>query len=326
MLRTNLQGRVLLVQPIDEHGVRLLHDAGLEVIEAPNTEERTLLSLIPDCVGLIVRTAEISEAVLQAGRHLKVIARHGVGVDKIPVAAATARGIPVVNGPYSNLEPLAEHAIGFMIILAKQILRADRAARNGHFEVRNEYIGTELWEKTLGIVGMGRIGSEVARKARAAFSMRILGFDPYLPPDRFPDGVEQTRGWERLFRESDFITLHCQLTPETQGMIGRRELTWMKPTAFLINLARGAVVNESELVQALREGTIAGLGTDVYAHEPPPLDHPFFTMENVVLTPHMSAHTREAMVRMAVDAATGLLDVLAGRRPKHLINPEVWDS
>lgn len=321
-----IKKRVLLVQPIDEQGVRLLREAELDVVEAPNTEEETLLRLVGDCDGLIVRTAEISDAVVRAGKRLKVIARHGVGIDKIAVATATELGVAVVNGPYSNLEPLAEHAIGFMIMLAKQLVRVDRAAREGRFQVRNEYIGTELWEKTLGIVGVGRIGREVARKAHAAFSMKVLGYDPYLPSDQVPEWVELTADWERLFRESDFISLHCELTEETCGLVGEREFKWMRPTAFLINLARGGVVDEQALVCALREGQIAGLGTDVYAVEPPPADHPFFGMENVVLTPHMSAHTREAMIRMAVDAVHGLLDVLAGQRPQYLVNPEVWSQ
>lgn len=316
--------RVLLVQPIAEEGVQLLHQAGVEVVHAPDTTEGTLGDLVRECVGLIVRTARISERVVRAGRKLRVIARHGVGVDNIAVSTATEFGIAVVNGPYSNVEPLAEHAIGFMIVLAKQMLRADRAARAGKFQVRDEYIGTELWEKTLSVIGLGRIGQEVARKARAAFSMRILCYDPYLPPDLVPEGMKLTHDWQRVFREADFLTLHCPLTDQTRGFIGERELGWMKPTAFLINLARGGIVQEDALIRALRAGKIAGAATDVYAVEPPSLDHPLFFMENVVLTPHMSAHTREAMVRMAVDAVQGLLDVLAGRRPQYLVNPEVW--
>ena len=323
----SLEGkRVLLVQPMAEDGVRLLHEAGLEVISPPDVREATLRRLVESVDGLIVRTAEITEEIIRAGKRLKVIARHGVGVDKIAVATATELGIAVVNGPFSNLEPLAEHAIAFMLMLAKRMVCADRATREGRFEVRNEYIGTELWEKTLGIVGLGRIGREVARKAQAAFSMRVVGFDPYLDPASLPDGVALVPSLETVFRESDFVSLHCQLTDETAKLVGARELGWMKPTAFLINLARGGVVDETALIEALRRGTIAGLGTDVYAVEPPPADHPFFGMDQVVLTPHMSAHTREAMSRMAVDAARGLIDVLQGQRPEYLVNPEVWSS
>jgi len=325
-MKTDGQKRVLLVQPIAEEGVQRLREAGLEVVVAPDTEEKTLLEMVASCDGLIVRTAEISDAVVRAGKKLKVIARHGVGIDKIAVATATELGIPIVNGPYSNLEPLAEHAIAFMLMLAKRLILADRAAREGKFWVRNEYIGTELWEKTLGVIGVGRIGREVARKARAAFAMRVLGYDPYLDPEEAPDGVALIADLESFFRTCDFISVHCQLTEETVGMIGERELAWMKPTAFLINLARGEVVDEAAVVKALREGTIAGLATDVYAVEPPPADHPYFRLDNVVLTPHMSAHTREAMTRMAVDAATGLIDVLAGRRPQYLVNPEAWSA
>ncbi|MDD4903669.1 MAG: hydroxyacid dehydrogenase [Candidatus Bipolaricaulis sp.] len=318
--------RVLLVQPIAEEGMQLLRDGGAELVSASDIREETLLRLVADCDGLIVRTAEISDAVIRAGRRLKVIARHGVGVDRIAMETANELRIPVVNGPYSNLEPLAEHAIAFMLMLAKKMVPSDRAAREGRFSVRNDYIGAELWQKTLGIVGVGRIGREVARKARVAFSMRVLGFDPYLAPENAPEGVELVSDLEAFFRACDFISLHCQLTDETRGMVGEREIGWMKPTAFLINLARGEVVDEPALVKALEEGRIAGLGTDVYAVEPPPKDHPFFRMDNVVLTPHMSAHTREAMVRMAVDAAAGLLDVLAGRRPQYLVNPKVWST
>ncbi|MCX6093579.1 MAG: hydroxyacid dehydrogenase [Candidatus Bipolaricaulota bacterium] len=325
-MKTETKKRVLLVQPIAEEGMQLLRDAGMELVSAPDTKEETLVRMVADCDGLVVRTAKISDAVVRAGKHLKVIARHGVGVDRIAMNTATELGIPVVNGPYSNLEPLAEHAIAFMLMLAKKLVPSDRAAREGRFSVRNEYIGTELWQKTLGIVGVGRIGREVARKARAAFSMRVLGFDPYLKPENAPEGVELVGDLEAFLRACDFISLHCQLTEETRAMVGERELGWMKPTAFLVNLARGEVVDEPALVRALETGRIAGLGTDVYAVEPPPADHPFFRMDNVVLTPHMSAHTHEAMVRMAVDAAAGLLDVLAGRRPQYLVNPEVWST
>ncbi|MEN6369085.1 MAG: hydroxyacid dehydrogenase [Thermotogota bacterium] len=325
-MKTETKKRVLLVQPIAEEGMQLLRNAGMELVSAPDTKEETLVRMVAGCDGLVVRTAEISDAVVRAGKHLKVIARHGVGVDRIAVKTATELGIPVVNGPYSNLEPLAEHAIAFMLMLAKKLVPSDHAAREGRFSVRNEYIGTELWQKTLGVVGVGRIGREVARKARAAFSMRVLGFDPYLKPENAPEGVELVNDLEAFFRACDFISLHCQLTEETRGMVGERELGWMKPTAFLVNLSRGEVVDEPALVRALEGGQIAGLGTDVYAVEPPPANHPFFRMDNVVLTPHMSAHTREAMVRMAVDAAAGLLDVLAGKRPQYLVNPEVWST
>ncbi len=325
-MKTETKKRILLVQPIAEEGMQLLRDAGMNLVSAPDTKEETLVRMVADCDGLVVRTAEISDAVVRAGKRLKVIARHGVGVDRIAMETATELGIPVVNGPYSNLEPLAEHAIAFMLMLAKKLVPSDRAAREGRFSVRNEYIGTELWQKTLGVVGVGRIGREVARKARAAFSMRVLGFDPYLKPENAPEGVELVDNLEAFFRTCDFISLHCQLTEETRGMVGERELGWMKPTAFLVNLSRGEVVDEPALVRALKVGRIAGLGTDVYAVEPPPANHPFFRMDNVVLTPHMSAHTREAMVRMAVDAAAGLLDVLAGKRPQYMVNPEVWST
>lgn len=315
--------KVLIVQPIAEEGIKMLEDAGLEPVTMTDTSKESLLKEVEDCAAILVRTAEIPKDVLKAGKNLKVIARHGVGVDNIPVETATELGIMVVNAPKSNIESVAEHIIGFMIIAAKQILKADKALRQGLFEVRNEYIGVELAGKTLGIVGLGRIGSVVAKKAIKAFTMKVLAYDPYLKPDQVSGEIELVTDWESFLSSCDFISVNCPFTEQTKGLIDADAFKAMKKSAYLINVARGGIVKESALIRALNQGEIAGAATDVYEEEPPDKDNPLFELDNVVLTPHMAAHTQESMIKMATHAAQGIIEVLKGKHPTYPVNPEV---
>lgn len=319
----NLCQTVLIMEPIAKEGIDLLKKEGMKTIVSPDTSKKTLLKRVGDCAAIIVRRAELPKEVVRAGKHLKVIARHGVGVDNVPVQTATKLGIVVVNAPESNTESVAEHIIGFMVIVAKQILKADKAIRKGRFEVRNKYIGTELEGKVLGIIGLGRIGSKVAHKTIQAFDMRVLGYDPYVKSEETPEKVELIGDWETFLKASDFLSVNCPLTEETRGLISEKEFKIMKETTYLINVARGGIVDEEALIKALKQKKIRGAALDVYEKEPPSLYNPLFGMDNVVLTPHMAAHTQESMIRMATHAAQGVVEVLKGDNPTYLVNPEV---
>jgi D-3-phosphoglycerate dehydrogenase len=274
--------------------------------------------------GIVIRTAPFTEADFHAAPHLRVIARHGVGVDNINVQAATARGVAVLNTPLANVDSVAEHALACMLALARGLLKADRATRSGQFARRDELVGIELKNKTLGIVGFGRIGQEVARRCHLALDMRILAYDPYQTPEALKEqGVEAREELEALLAEADVVSLHLPLTPETRGLISAKEFCVMKPNAFLLNLARGGVVDEAALHDALEEGQLGGAALDVFESEPPQEGHPLFSLENVILTPHSAAHTKEAFWRMATQAAEAVLAYLRQERPKHIINPQV---
>lgn len=316
--------KILLVQRIHEVGERLLRDAG-EVIVPADISPSGLCWAVPEVDALVVRTAPVPASVIQEGARLRVIGRHGVGVDNVDVPAATCRGIPVVYTPGAVTEPVAEHVVGLMIALAKRLGEGDRALRRGDFQARETLVGSELEGKTLGIVGLGNIGSRVGEICRGAFHMVLLAYDPYCPPERARRlGTELVDKLNHLLNQSDFVSLHAPLTSQTKGLIGASELAAMKPSAYLINTGRGGLVDEAALIEALHKGTIAGAGLDVFAHEPPSPQSPLFQMDNVVVTPHMASHTEEGLRRMALTVAQEVLTVLRGDRPRYVANPEVY--
>lgn len=316
--------KVLISQPIHDAGVRLLAEI-FEVRVSPDPSPTTLAREIRDCSGLLVRTAPIPASVIEAGPGLKVIARHGVGYENIDVAAATRRGIPVAITADANALSVAEHVLVLMGALAKRLVEYDGATRKGDWEIRNSYRAIDLSGKVLGILGMGRIGSLVCKKARAAFDMEVLAYDPVVPREGMERaGARVVGSIPELLQASDVVTVHTPLTPETRGLIGEAQFKLMKPAAFLINTARGPVVDEKALFTSLKEGRIAGAGLDVFDEEPPDPKHPLFNLPNVVLTPHSAGLTVECVIRMATGAAQAIVDVLEGRRPPHVINPQVF--
>lgn len=271
---------------------------------------------LPDVHAVLLRTASLDAEAIERARSLRVIARHGVGVDNVAVDAATRRGIAVLITPEANLRSVAEHVFALALAVSRNLIRADRSVRDGRFASRDRLMGRELFGATLGVIGLGRIGGEVARMAAQGFGMRVLGYDPWLPPDRIREReAEPVEALPDLLRACDLVTVHVPLSRETRGLLGRRELASMRPGSILIQTSRGGVVDEDALVDALRSGRLAGAGIDVYEAEPPPEDHPFFSLEQVVLTPHTAALTEQAMRRMALDAAQGILDVLGGADP-----------
>lgn len=312
--------KVMIVQPIHENGVKMLLNAGFEVIHASSPEPSVVAKEIVDCDGVIVRTAPFTAEIIRSAPKLKVIARHGVGVDNIDVEEASRHGIYVVNTPNANALSVAEATVAFILALAKKLKEMDVATRRGEFKIRDLFSTMDIDGKVLGIIGLGRIGSLVAKKCQAAFSMKVLAFDPYIDPARaFELGVELV-SLERLLKESDFVTIHVPLTPETKGMIGEAQLRLMKPTAYIINVARGPIWDELAVLKAVEEGWIAGAATDVFVEEPPKPDHPFFKCEKILLTPHNAALTKECVVRMAEGAAQGVIEVLTGKRPSFPVN------
>jgi D-3-phosphoglycerate dehydrogenase len=311
---------VLLYEPIHERALALLKERA-EVRQAASLEEDALVEAARDVEGIIIRAnGKVSRRILEAAPRLKVVARHGVGVEAIDRQAAAERGIAVVNTPFANDESVAEHCAGMMILLAKRMLEADRAARAGDWDARYRLIGVELFGKTLGLVGFGKIGQRVAAIAHAGFAMPVLYHDILAYPEA--EGALRARRapLEEVLASADFVSIHTPLLPDTRGLINEAALRRMKPTAYLINTSRGAVVEQPALIRALREGWIAGAGLDVYDPEPLPADSPLLTMENVVLSPHMAAHTDEALFRMAM-VVSDVLAVIEGRSPQH---PVPW--
>lgn len=274
--------------------------------------------------GLIVRTGKISREVIQASPRLRVIAKHGIGVDNVDVSAATELKIPVLISASANYRSVAEHALALMLSLAKDIPTLDARVRGGHWD-KTTYQGVELFRKGLGLVGFGRIGRRLAELV-APFGMDVIVFDPFMTGE-VPPGITRVQEIGGLLKAVDIVSLHLPLTAQTRHLIGGRELAMMKKTAWLINTARGEIVDEKALIDALREGTIAAAGLDTFAQEPPENLERLCEAGKMVLTPHVGAATEESIVRMAVEAAQNVLTVLEGRKPERsvMVNPEMYD-
>ncbi len=292
----------------------------------PLQDDVNLEDVLPGFHGVITSSLhQFTAEVMDLAPDLLVIGRPGIGLDNIDLAAATERGIAVVHTPDGPTEPVAEMVLGFLIMLAHKLPQADRHLRRHGFPGRYTLLGQDLVGKTLGLVGLGRIGGRVAGMCRAALGMRVLAYDPYVDPERARAlGAELMDDLHTLLAQADFVSVHVPLTPETRGLVGSAELAAMKPTAYLINTSRGPVVDEKALVQALREGRIAGAALDVFDPEPPSPDNPLFELENVIVTPHIGSYTEEGVWRMSMGAVEQVLQVLRGERPAHLANPEVW--
>lgn len=274
--------------------------------------------------GLIVRTGKISREVIQASPRLKVIAKHGIGVDNVDVPAATELKIPVLISASANYRSVAEHALALMLSLAKDIPTLDTRVRGGFWD-KTSYCGVELFRKGLGLVGFGRIGRRLAELV-APFGMNIIVYDPFMVGET-PPGITRVQEIGALLKAVDIVSLHLPLTSQTRHVIGSEELAMMKKTAWLINTARGEIVDENALIDALKEGTIAAAGLDTFAQEPPENLDRLCSAGRLVLTPHVGAATAESIVRMAVEAALNVLTVLQGNKPERgvMINPEIFD-
>lgn len=297
-------------------------EQGYEIREAEDLSEETLCRQVVGCDAILARTAKISRRVLEAGTRLKIVARHGVGVDNIDLEAATELGIQVTNTPLANVETVAEHTIGLILALSHGIVLQDGELRRGNFQIRDRQPGIDVAGKALGLLGLGNIGLLVARKAALGLDMKVLAF--VRTPRPVPEWIELVEDREALFRRADFLSLHVPATTETYHAVGRRELEWMKPTAYLVNTARGDVVDEAALIEALENGLIAGAALDTFEQEPPDPANPLFRLSNVVVTPHSAALTVEAMDRMAIQAGQEIQRVLNGEEPKWAVNRKTF--
>lgn len=308
---------ILIPEKVAEEGLVFLRDRGYKIKRGRGPAREVLLEDLQGCDGVIVRTAVVNEEVFRRCPGLKAVAKHGVGVDNIDLDAARRYGRRVVNVPAANTLSVAEQAMALIIACAKRLPFMCEQYKRGNYRVKDTVLTSELGGKTLGLAGLGRIASAVAKMAKNGFSMKIIAYDPYLSRESGSDAAVLVDRWEQLFRESDFVSVHMPATKETEKIIGKREFGLMKKTAFLINTARGKIVDEAALIEALESGEIFGAGLDVSDPEPALQSNPLFRMENVILTPHNAASTREAMVRMALGAAEGIDDLLSGREPAH---------
>lgn len=317
--------KVLLFEPIHPKGTNFLEES-CQVVYPESLEEDQLIRQVGDVEGILIRAdGNVSRRLMESAPLLKVVGRHGVGVDNIDLKAARERGITVVYTPTANAQSVAEHFLGLALMLAKKLKPADASLREGNWEARYELSVTELFGKTLGVLGFGRIGKQTARVCRQSFDMSVLYYDIA----NFPEAEEELGAkkvpLEQLFTEGDFISINLPLVPQTKGLIGADLLRLMKPTAYLINMARGALWIEADIAAALKDQRIAGVGSDVFEEEPPSIDNPLFDLENFIGTPHMAAHTEEALSRMSM-VAGDIVKVLEGQAPEFPLPDHLYDQ
>ena len=297
----------------------------LRVLEQPSPS--SIVEVLSDADGAIVRYPNrLRREAIKAAKHLRVISTSGRGTDSIDVEAANEYGVVVVNNPGHGARPVSEHTLGLMLDLAKNTHQLGRLTPSGDgWQAVSCYPRIELAGRVLGIIGLGSIGTEVARISTSAFGMRVLAYDPYIDDGKAPSvGAERVGRLEALLEGSDFVSIHAELNEETRGMIDKQALRRMRHSAFLVNTARGPIVRTEALTQALRESWIRGAALDVYENEPVGPNNPLRELDNVIMTPHVAGLTVESMRGMALSAANQILQVIRGERPPHIVNPEVW--
>jgi len=310
---------ILLYEDMHEAGKDLLREKA-EIFFARSFEEASLIKEVREVDGIIIRAnGKVSRILMDSAPKLKVIGRHGVGVENIDLEAATEKGIWVVNTPDANDTSVAEHFFGLALMLSKMLKKADIALHEGRFEARYQYIGRELHGKTLGILGFGKIGRAIGRIGHKGFDMKILYYDAIRYEEVEKEIKAVKASLEEVLSQSDYISINLPMLPETKALLKEREFGLMKPSAYIINLARGPIWDEKSLYSVLKQGRIAGAASDVYEVEPAPKDHPLLQLENFIGTPHMAAHTDEALKRMSM-VAEDVIRVLEGATPLHPVN------
>lgn len=316
--------RVLLTDPIDDSGVELLRSRGADVVLAPEGSAATVKQLAAEADGLIIRS-KLPDDIFEAAPQLRAITIHGTGIDLVPLAEATRRGVPVANLPGANAQSVAEYCVMAMLMLARNISAITQAMRTQPWDEARKLAAPahEISAMTVGIVGVGEIGARVAKICRLGFGMRVLGNQRRL--DRLPPEAHGT-DLDELIAQSDFIVVACPLTPETHHLFDAGRIAAMKSSAWMVNVGRGPVIEEEALIDALHARRIAGAMLDVYEHYRIPPGHPFFALNNVILTPHLAGSTHESRARASVRAADELLRMLAGEKPMNLVNPEAWHA
>jgi len=318
--------KVLVADHLSPDGIKILQsEPQFEVDVKTGLTPKDLAAIIGPYEGLVVRSAtKVTAEVIAKANRLKVIGRAGVGLDNVDLEASTKRGIIVMNVPAGNTISAAEHTMSLIMAVARRIPQGDSSIRAGKWE-RSKFVGTELFGKTLGVVGLGKIGSEVAKRAQA-FGMSVIAFDPYLSAEQAQKLEIRPVDLKTALAEADFVTVHTPLTPQTHHLIGAKELALMKRTAYIINCARGGIIDEAALAAAVQEGKLAGAGVDVFENEPINADNPLLKVPQIVLTPHLGASTEEAQLNVAIDIVKQVADCLLGRGIRNAANMPSVDA
>ncbi len=318
--------KILVTDDLSPQALELLEtagDAGYDLVRRPAPQE--LRRIIPNYDALIIRSsAQVDAGLLEAASRLKVVGRAGVGLDNVDIEAASLQGVIVMNTPGANTMATAEHTMAMMLALCRHVPQADQSLRSGEW-ARSRFLGVQLYDKTLGVVGLGRIGARVAQRAQA-FGMTVIAFDPYIGEEVARELKVGLVDLDELLKQADFITLHAALTPETRGVIDAQAITRMKPGVRIVNCARGALVDEAALVDALRSGHVAGAALDVFAEEPLSDASPLRSLPNVVLTPHLAASTIEAQLDVGMQIVDQVLAALRGQMFRNAVNVPVADA
>lgn len=317
--------KILLTEAISAAGTAALEKEA-EIVYAPDPSVEAALSLVGDVDGIISRNTVIDERIFARAPRLKAVASHGVGYDHIDVKAATGHGVFVVNTPGANAQSVAELVLAFMLALGRKVVYADNAFRTRNdYSIRNRCSGQDICEKTLLIFGMGAIGRTLTKICTDGLSMKVLGCDPYVSAEQMAAiGAEKVECFEEALPLADYVTLHCPYVEELYHIINEKTLARMKPTAFLINCARGKLVDEAALYQALKNGGIAGAGLDVFEPEPPAADNPLFTLDNIITTPHLGYNALDSFDRMSLWSVQDVLSVIRAEPQRaHVVNKEL---
>jgi D-3-phosphoglycerate dehydrogenase len=320
-----MRHKVICIQPIHPEGMKILQSReDLEVIVPASPEPAAWANFLPSAEAIVVRLTKIPRSMIEAAPNLKIVSRHGVGVDTIDIEAATEHGVVVATVGLANAPSVVEHTLALMLALAKRLPEFDRAVREGDYQRRMKLDAQDIAGRSVLIIGLGRIGSRLAT-ALNALGMKCLGVDPaYTAAEIEAMGCEPVADFRTALPRADFVTVHCPLQENTRNLIGTPELALMKPTAYLINCARGGIVDEAALLEALNSRRIMGAGLDVQVFEPPKPEDPLLRCDRLILTPHSAATTVEGMVRMATTVARNVLDFFDGRLPEsHVVNPAV---
>ena len=314
--------KVLVSDSLSDSGLKPLRGAGIHVDVQTNLTPEELLNVIGGYDALLVRSSTtVTAEVIHAGKKLRVIARAGVGVDNIDVDAATHAGIIVVNAPTGNVVAAAEHTVAMMLALSRNIVQADAHVRAGNWK-RSQFMGVEIRDKILGTIGFGRVAEEVVRRVQG-LGVQVLAYDPYVTAEFAAQRGVQLVELDSLLARADFITVHVPLTPQTTDLIDRAQFSLMKPTARVLNVARGGVINETALAEAVEQNQIAGAALDVYSEEPLPPESPLRRSPKIILTPHLGGSTIEAQEQVAEDVATQVVDVLNDRPARYAVNAPI---
>ncbi len=317
--------RVLISGTIHDDGLAVLQGRpDLEIVTIPDEAPATFKAMLADADALLIRTAPLPAEAVAGAERLRIVSRHGVGYDNIPVHALSARGIPLALAIGANADTVAEHVFYLMLSIAKFGPSNDKAVRDGFWDDRNRLVAFDIGGRTLLLIGCGRVGRSVARLAKA-FSMQVLAYDPMVSPEEMAAaGVDKVDDWRAVLPEVDVISLHTPRLPETENMIAAAELAAMKDEAILINTSRGGLIDEGALAEALNDGKLAGAGIDTFLDEPPVHGHPLLGCDRAILSPHCAGLTKEAAARLSIHAARNILDALDGRLdPSCVVNQSV---